>query len=246
MGYLRCGGGQEVVKSAYSRERWDALWRSAGVQPPTGWYERLTAAYAEAQRHYHTQQHIAECLAEFDQARHLATEPIAVELALWFHDAVYNPRASDNEEQSAALARRCLSEAGIRSKLSEAVSKLIMATKHNSSPGDADAALIVDVDLSILGQPEARFAQYEEQIRREYAWVPKPIFKSKRAEILRRFLAREHIYATELFRGKYEPQARRNLEASIAKRRLSIRRITLTVLAIVAVTLLAYALWRAD
>ena len=93
-----------------TQHRWTALWPRAGASIPAGWYERLTAAYAEPHRHYHNQQHIAECLAEFDQARHLALQPEAVELALWFHDAVYDPKAGDNEEQSAALAQRCLTK----------------------------------------------------------------------------------------------------------------------------------------
>src|SRR5678809_692845 len=87
-----------------------ALWRSAGTVEPSGWYEQLTDAYAEPHRCYHTQQHIAECLEEFDEARHLARDPVAIELALWFHDAVYNPRAADNEEQSALLLKACVSE----------------------------------------------------------------------------------------------------------------------------------------
>jgi len=84
------------------QDRWLRLWRAAGAfGAPAGWYQRLTQAYAESQRHYHNQQHIAECLAEFDAARHLAQQPVALELALWFHDAVYDPKAGDNEEQSA-------------------------------------------------------------------------------------------------------------------------------------------------
>ena len=159
------------MKSPYCKDRWDALWQAArAAGPPPGWYERLTTAYAEPHRHYHNQQHIAECLAEFDQARHLTRDPIAVELALWFHDVVYDPKAADNEEQSAALARRCLSDTGANSALTEAVVDLIMATKHHTPPADSDAALVVDVDLAILGQPEQRFEEYEEQIRHEYAW----------------------------------------------------------------------------
>jgi predicted metal-dependent HD superfamily phosphohydrolase len=124
---------------------------------------------------------------------------------------------------------------------------LIMATKHHSPPADSDAALVVDVDLAILGQPEQRFAEYEQQIRQEYAWVPQPIFTSKRSEILQRFLDREHIYATESFRQKYEARARQNLEQAIQRARrarASIRRIATAVLAILALPLLAYALWR--
>jgi len=179
------------------------------------------SAYSEPHRHYHNQQHISECLAEFDGARQLAQKPDAVEFALWFHDVIYDPRAGDNEEKSAALANRCLVEAKVEPGLAEIVSRLVMATKTHSTDADPDAAVMVDVDLSILGQAEERFWEYEDQIRQEYAWVPNSLFGSKRAEILEQFLARPRIYASDWFHGKYEQTARRNLELSINKLRSS-------------------------
>jgi predicted metal-dependent HD superfamily phosphohydrolase len=203
------------------QDRWQRLWQAVGASGDSAaWYERLTRAYAEPHRHYHNQQHIAECLAEFDGARHLAHQPEAVELALWFHDAVYDPKAGDNEEQSAALAKSCLEAAGWPD-LAETVAALVMATQLHDTAAVPDAALMVDVDLSILGQGETRFAEYEAQIRQEYGWVPKPIFDSRRTEILQRFLDREHIYTTEYFAIRYERNARHNLEQSIRKLKLS-------------------------
>ncbi|MDB6053106.1 MAG: hypothetical protein JWN25_629 [Verrucomicrobiales bacterium] len=196
--------------------RWVALCRSVGVNKlEAGWYDRLTRAYSEPQRFYHTHQHIAECLAEFDEARKLAVDPTVVEFALWFHDAVYDPKASDNEEQSVALALECINSIGTNQKLSEHVAFLIMATKNHEVGTSIDAAVMVDVDLSILGRDTKHFWEYEEQIRNEYRWVPHLVFASKRAEILKRFLSRERIFATDWFRNKYESQARLNLEASI-------------------------------
>ena len=201
-----------------NRDRWVTLWRATGAGgDAAGWYERLTSAYAEPHRYYHTQHHIAECLAEFDRVRRLARHPTAVELALWFHDAVYDPRAADNEEQSAALAKSCFAAFKVADALPETVAKLIMATKtHELNAGD-DAELVIDIDLSVLGRDEEGFLQYEQQIRREYAWVPDLVFASKRLEILQRFVAREHLFATKWFRNKYEAQARRNLKASNTK-----------------------------
>jgi len=196
-------------------DRWRHLWQAAGATgEPAAWYQRLTAAYAEPQRHYHNQQHIAECLAEFDGARSLAQSPEAVELALWFHDAVYDPKAGDNEERSAAMAGSCLEAHGL-SALAPTVSELVMATKTHITAAGTDAALMVDVDLSILGQGEERFAEYEAQIREEYQSVPSLIFNFKRAEILQRFLARPRLYTTDFFAARYEEKARRNLDASI-------------------------------
>jgi len=210
----------DIVMNWPAQDRWQRLWQSAGGSGGAGvCYEQLTRAYAEPQRHYHNQQHIAECLAEFDGARHLARQPDAVELALWFHDAVYDPKASDNEEQSATLAKRCLEGAG-SSPLAATVAELVMVTKTHDAQAGPDAALMVDVDLSILGQSETRFAEYETQIRQEYGWVPKPIFNLKRKEIFRGFLQRPHIYTTQFFAAKYEEQARHNLNQSIRTMKL--------------------------
>lgn len=195
--------------------RWRQLWQSVGANGDAApWYARLAAAYAEPQRHYHNQQHIAECLAEFDGARQLAQNPAAVEFALWFHDAVYDPKAADNEERSAAMARSCLEGASLPA-LASTVDALVVATKLHRTETGPDVGLMMDVDLSILGQGEERFAEYEAQIREEYCWVPVVVFKPKRAEILQRFLDRPRIYTTELFASRYEQTARGNLENSI-------------------------------
>ncbi len=199
-----------------SEKRWSELWSAIGASgDPLAWYARLSTAYSENHRHYHNQQHIAECLAQFDTARHLARNPQAVELALWFHDAVYDPKANDNEEQSADLARRCLTEATVPPNLVEMVCRLILATKTHNAGEDTDTALMIDVDLSILGQDEERFLQYETQIRHEYDWVPAPNFASKRTEILEHFLVRKTIFKTKFFHDRYEVAAQSNLISSI-------------------------------
>lgn len=202
------------------QERWLELCRALDAsEAGARWYERLTAAYAAPHRYYHNQQHIAECLQELDQVRHLAQQPSVLEMALWFHDAVYDPKAPDNEEQSAALAKQCLPAAGTSDMRAKTVVQLVMATKHHDINAGPDAGLMVDIDLSILGRDEARFFEYEEQIRKEYAWVPETVFAPKRAEILEGFLARDPIFATKWFRYKYERQARKNLVASIGRLR---------------------------
>jgi len=202
-----------------SSEIWTKLWREIGTKDDgLAVYQELVSLYSEPHRQYHNLHHIAQCLSEFDSARHLARHPLAVELAIWFHDAIYDPRASDNEEKSAELAEKRISQAGGDEYLFASVSSLVLATKppHGRS-AHGDAPLISDVDLSILGKPEARFWEYEAQIRREYDWVPEAIFATKRAEILQQFLARERIYSTKHFFGRYEEQARLNLQASVQK-----------------------------
>jgi predicted metal-dependent HD superfamily phosphohydrolase/GNAT superfamily N-acetyltransferase len=204
--------------NAASSERWDQAWKCV---TPTGHpqpvYQELVSRYSEPHRHYHDLRHIAECLSEFDAARKLAGEPVAVELAIWFHDAIYDTHASDNEERSAELAKRCIVEAGGSVDLAKSVAVLVLATKAHDPSLHLDAPLLVDVDLSILGQRKERFEEYEAQIRREYDWVPQAMFAEKRAEILERFLGRQRIYSTEHFYAKYETRARANLLDSVRK-----------------------------
>jgi predicted metal-dependent HD superfamily phosphohydrolase len=194
--------------------RWKALWSALQMPAPLGWHERLLQCYAEPQRHYHTSQHLSECLHEFDEARGVAADPAMVELAIWFHDAVYDPRASDNEERSAELIVQCLQSARAGEAMQDLARRLVLATKHHIAT-TPDEALLIDVDLSILGQPPERFAEYEMQIRQEYSWVPENVFTVKRSEVLQQFLARPRIYTTGHFFSRYEHRAKNNLSASL-------------------------------
>ena len=204
--------------TAASPERWKALWRKMGAKDDgLEVYQELVSFYSESHRYYHNLTHISDCLHEFDAARALAQQPLAVELAIWFHDAIYTTQAADNEEKSAELGKRRISEAGVGAELCQSVYALVMATKTHDATLHSDAPLLVDVDLSILGKSEERFWKYEAQIRSEYDWVPDAVFANKRAEILQRFLARERIYSTSQFYELYEKQARANIDASIQK-----------------------------
>ncbi|MEA3208249.1 MAG: hypothetical protein QOE70_1306 [Chthoniobacter sp.] len=179
--------------------------------------ERVVARYREEHRAYHNLEHLEECRAELASSRALALEPDVLELALWFHDVVYDPRSGDNEEQSAELARAFCREMHLPSELGERTAALILVTKSHLPGGDADAQLLVDIDLGILGQPRDRFARYEAAIRQEYAWVPDAAFRAGRAAVLTKFLARERIYSTAHFRQRYEISARANLRWSLAR-----------------------------
>jgi predicted metal-dependent HD superfamily phosphohydrolase len=201
-----------------SPERWVKLWREIGAKDDRhAVYQEFVSLYSEPHRHYHNLSHIAECLNEFETARNLAQQPLAVELAIWFHDAVYDTHAANNEEKSAELAQKRIADAKAGGELCASVFALVMSTKTHDPSLHPDAPLLVDIDLSILGKPEQRFWEYESQIRREYDWVPEGIFTTKRAEILEQFLGRERLYSTQQFFDRYEKQARANLEASAQK-----------------------------
>lgn len=199
-------------------EGWLQSWAELGV--PTSarlgdLFAGLAARYAEPHRFYHTAQHLEECFERWSELRRQAHHPAEVELALWFHDAVYDPRSDENELRSADLARETALSRGVDAGSAGRIHDLVMSTRHTAMPVEGDARLIVDTDLAILGAEPARFAEYERQIRQEYAWVPESLYRERRAEVLRGFLTRPAIYSTELFRARYEHRARENIRRSL-------------------------------
>lgn len=177
----------------------------------------LVARYGEAHRAYHILAHIEHCLNELDKVRHLCKDPEAVEMAIWYHDAIYDIGAMDNEEWSARLACEIAQNALLPESFGQKVADLIRATNHDGVPVDPDAQLLTDIDLSILGQPEERFDEYERQVRKEHEDVPWEKFARRRAEILKQFLARPAIYSTKFFLNTYEAQAWRNIARSLTR-----------------------------
>lgn len=198
-------------------ERFRDMWRALGAtRDGDDTLNRLRAAYDEPSRAYHTSLHIAACLALLDdpEVAALAARPAEVEAALWFHDVVYDTHARDNEERSAALAREVLVDAGAPREVAERIAEHVLATRDHA-PRSADGALVIDVDLSILGADSATYARFEDDVRREYAWVDDDAFAEGRVAVLRRFLARPFLYATALFRDRLEAIARVNIAAAI-------------------------------
>jgi predicted metal-dependent HD superfamily phosphohydrolase len=196
---------------------WTDAWRALGVgSPGEALCTELQRRYGEPQRHYHTMQHLGECLAWFEREKTSAERPGEVALALWFHDAVYDVHAHDNEARSADWARQALLEAGVDEAAAERVHALVMATRHDAVPEGRDAELLIDIDLSILGAERTRFDEYERQVHAEYAFVPDEVRLPRRRAILQRFLDRQAIYATARMHAQLEAQARANLQRSIA------------------------------
>ena len=198
------------------KDRWRQCWKTAGASgSPVGPWKALSAAYSEPHRAYHTLRHIGHCLEEFDEVRGEVKDPSAVEWALWYHDAIYDTHARDNEERSAVLAEKTVSAAGLPRTLGRRVGDLIRISTHRKQSSDPDARLFADIDLAILGRPPEEFAEYESQVRREYDWVAEAEFRAGRAPILETFLDRFSIFMTPHFQEKYEKQARMNLTASL-------------------------------
>jgi predicted metal-dependent HD superfamily phosphohydrolase len=203
--------------SAHFPFDWTGAWRDLGLPAPApSVLQALVRRWDEPHRKYHTLQHLGECLASFERDRGLAERPGEVALAIWFHDAVYDTSAHDNEARSADRARRVLREAGAAADVAARVHALIMATRHSEVPATPDARLLVDIDLAILGAAPARFDEYERQIRDEYGFVPAARFREKRAEILRGFLARPALFTTRAYATRFDAAARVNLRRAIA------------------------------
>jgi predicted metal-dependent HD superfamily phosphohydrolase len=199
-------------------DKWLHTWAELGVPASARLEELFTdllSRYTEPHRFYHTRQHLAECFEKWADLREQAERPAEVELAIWFHDAVYDTHSNTNEEISSELAWDTAVELGVDIASVRRIQNLVMSTRHAAIPVDPDARLLVDTDLAILGADSARFMEYEGQIRQEYAWVPVEVFRERRASLLREFLERPYIFATNLFRLRYEQQARENIRRSL-------------------------------
>ena len=195
--------------------QWQGMWKELGAaNPDPRLHDELIARYSEPHRRYHTLQHLGECFEKLEEVRALAEHPAEIELALWFHDAIYDVKRRDNEKKSADWARASASAAGAAAEACTRIHALVMTTRHKAVPSGCDAEILVDVDLAILGAAPQRFEEYERQVRQEYAWVPDFLYRRERKAILKDFLARPRIFSTSRFRDHYEQQARSNLARS--------------------------------
>jgi predicted metal-dependent HD superfamily phosphohydrolase len=198
--------------------RWTALLDRAGAPSTRGEDvgQMLIASYTAPDRYYHGLDHIAECLNELDSIREQAGDSRAIELAIWFHDVIYDGRRTDNEERSADLANERLAELGLAESLRRDVHRLILCTRHDREPPDVDGKIMVDIDLASLGRPAEVFDENTRLIRKEYPHVADADFARGRRDMLGRFLARPRIYYTDFFRDRYESRARENLSRALA------------------------------
>ncbi len=199
---------------------WDEAVAAAGGDPAAAGAVRrdLAARWAEPHRAYHTAAHLAHVLAVVGELR-AAGEPVgdlaAVVLATWYHDAVYDPRAGDNEARSADLARRDLTGLGVGADRVDRVAGLVLATRDHRA-ADPDAAVLVDADLAILAVPAGDYAAYVAAVRAEYGFVPEAAWRAGRAAVLAGFLARPRLFATATQHARADAAARANLAGELA------------------------------
>ena len=205
------GMSQQIASVA----RWRRACESLGVANVESECAKLLRAWSSQGRRYHTLRHLESCLLELDDAWTCARSAAEVELALWFHDAIYRTHRNDNESRSADWAARFLTEHGAAADVVSNVRDFVMATAHAAVSLTGDAALVVDIDLSILGKSPEVYDEFERNVRKEYWWVPRARFAKARCAILRSFLDRPSIYHWPHFRERYEAAARINLARAI-------------------------------
>lgn len=183
-------------------------------------YQEIELHYSEKHRFYHTLNHIKSMLDAVDLFKNNLQDYHVVLFAVWFHDIIYLPLKTNNEEKSALVARKFLSRIGFENERTTKVEQLILKTKNHllySDNEDFDTCVFLDSDLLILGSDKSLYNMYMEQIRREYRLVPDFIYNAKRKQFLQKLLDSESIYRTKEFRDSLEKKARENLKFEIEK-----------------------------
>jgi len=203
---------------------WNLLCQQVGIAAATCtslWYS-LSTHYLAPNRFYHNLNHILACLDMAHPYLPQTQDPLAVQLAIWFHDIIYDPRAANNESESALFASSSLNQAGVPWPLVQEVQRLIVLTAtHQAEAGDTNGCLLLDADLAILGAAADEYQRYAQAIRQEYAWVDEASYRQGRGRVLEQFLRRERLYQTRPLYERLEAPARINLRQELAQLRLS-------------------------
>ncbi|MCX5387894.1 hypothetical protein [Streptomyces sp. NBC_00083] len=207
------------------RARWHSTLLAARPRPPqrgaadpAPYGENLLARWAEPHRRYHTTAHLTAVLNHIDVLQDHAAAPDLVRLAAWFHDAVYLPDRSENEERSARLAERALPEAGLTEEATAEVARLVRLTvTHAPEDGDTNGAVLCDADLAILAAAPQAYAAYAASVREEYAFVPDEAFRAGRAAVLRQLLALPRLFRTPYGVREWQAPAQENLRAELTR-----------------------------
>lgn len=199
---------------------WELSFAPFKVVAPASLYVRVMEAWKAPHRKYHSDRHLRHCLSLLAAWTGDKPWPAKVALAIFFHDFTYDTLKHDNEERSARAALESLQAAGIPVGVAEHIAELVMATKHNAVPRDAEAKLLVDIDLAILGAAPARYAEYVTQVREEYSAVPDNLFYPARLKVMEGFVPEGRpLFHTKQGQDAFEAQARINLAGELEQLR---------------------------
>lgn len=205
------GSGQSLLDPNRFCALWDRNRASAHSPEAATIWAYLMEQFRQPHRHYHDQKHIAHCLAELDTARNEIGNPDMVELALWFHDAIYEPGDRNNELRSAELFLS-YAQTALPATLAKEVYDAILVTVHQRQPERNNARFVVDIDLSSFGLPWPEFMADCHALRKEQVNVPDSEFYTSKRKFLRGLIDRSSIFVTPSFRQRYEDAARTNIE----------------------------------
>lgn len=193
------------------RQRFESLWTRCIGGDAGAVFDQLDRLYGEPHRRYHTAGHIEHCLRQLDLAADRMDEPDAVEMAVWFHDAIYDIPAKDNELRSAELFAALAGERGSE-QFRTKVHVLVMATTHlDPPPRTLDESFMVDIDLSSFGRPWDEFLLDSRAVRAELPHLSDAEFYPRQRRFLESLAARPRFCFTEFFRDRHEARARRNI-----------------------------------
>ncbi len=180
-------------------------------------WQKISAAYSEKGRFYHTLAHISQMLDLSKNYSDRLLDISNIMLSIFYHDIVYSATKNNNEEKSADLATEHLGKLKFPTEKVEKCRKYILATKNHSNPTqDSDLDFFLDFDLEKLGAHWPEYEEYTKQIRQEYKIYPKPLYNKGRKKVLEHFLAMDRIYKTDIFIEQYENQARENLKKELS------------------------------
>ncbi|BAV09939.1 Predicted metal-dependent phosphohydrolase, HD superfamily [Filimonas lacunae] len=182
----------------------------------TGLWIEIEQQHSQKGRYYHTLAHLENICRDLQQFQHAITNPDAVFFALFYHDIVYKVLNKDNEEKSALLAVKRLTNINVPASTIEACRKHILATKAHTAADSNDTNMFTDADLAILGYDKPAYETYMQQVRKEYKIYPDIVYIPGRKKVLKHFLQMERIFKTELFFQQYEQQARSNMEYELS------------------------------
>ncbi|MEU3254423.1 hypothetical protein [Streptomyces sp. NPDC006997] len=205
-----------LLRARFARALAGARGPGDDAPDPAPYADDLLARWAEPQRRYHTLAHLTAVLDHIDVLEEYAADPDVVRLAAWFHDAVYFPDRSENEERSARLAERALPEAGVPEAKTAEVARLVRLTvTHDPAPDDPDGQVLCDADLAVLAAAPSAYAAYTAAVREEYGFVPNDAFREGRAAVLRQLLALPRLFRTPYGAERWEATARHNLTGEL-------------------------------
>lgn len=197
--------------------RWDRLAQRLRLDaaPARAVFQTLSQLYAQPHRAYHNLDHINDCLRQLDASG--APQDLALELAIWYHDAIYEPLSPTNEQDSAALLQAHADSLGLDNALVDNARRLILITKHYDRAHAPDEQLLADIDRSVLARDPQGYDDYASAIRAEYASVDDQRYRKGRGEFLRSQLAQPRLFFTDwAARAGLERRARVNIQRELA------------------------------